>query len=67
VLLLSKRDERGFILKRRIANGKGEGVPLQRLIAFVNRKRWWHVPSRDPEAYRKRGKFLASSYREGEF
>jgi hypothetical protein len=33
----------------------------------VNRKQWWHVPPSDPDAYRKRGKFLASSYREAEF
>ena len=38
-----------------------------KLIAFVNRKDWWHVPPRDPNAYRKRGKFLASSFREAEF
>jgi hypothetical protein len=33
----------------------------------VSRKQWWHVPPSDPDAYRKRGKFLASSYREAEF
>jgi len=33
----------------------------------VNRKQWWHVPPRDPDAFRKRGKFLASSYRGAEF
>ena len=38
-----------------------------RLIKHVNRKRWWHVPPVDPEAYRKRGKFLASSFAEAEF
>ena len=38
-----------------------------RLVAHVNRKGWWHVPPRDPGAYRKRGKFLASSFREAEF
>jgi hypothetical protein len=39
----------------------------KKLIAHVNRKSWWHVPPRDPLAYTKRGKFLASSYREAEF
>jgi len=39
----------------------------QKLIAFVNRKNWWHVPPRDPDAYKKRGKFLASTYKEAEF
>ena len=37
------------------------------LVAHVNRKEWWHVPPRDPNAYGKRGKFLASSFREAEF
>jgi hypothetical protein len=40
---------------------------LRRLISHINRKRWWHVPPRDRSAYRKRGKFFASSFREAEF
>jgi len=40
---------------------------LQRLIRHINRKAWWHVPPMDPRAYEKRGKFLASSFREAEF
>ncbi len=40
---------------------------LERLIAHINRKEWWHVPPREPDAYRKRGKFLASSFRDAEF
>jgi len=47
--------------------GKPDPAQYERLIAFVNRKAWWHVPPRDPNAYRKRGKFLASSFREAEF
>jgi hypothetical protein len=39
----------------------------QKLVAHVNRKKWWHVPPADPDAYQKRGKFLASSFREAEF
>jgi hypothetical protein len=39
----------------------------ERLIAFVNRKNWWHVPPVGPNAYRKGGKFLASSFEEAEF
>lgn len=39
----------------------------EKLVAHVNRKNWWHVPPQDPKAYRKRGKFLASTYREAEF
>jgi hypothetical protein len=42
-------------------------VFYETVIAHVNRKDWWHVPPRDPAAYRKRGKFLASSFREAEF
>jgi hypothetical protein len=40
---------------------------LERLIAHINRKLWWHVPPQDPAAYPKRGKFYASSFREAEF
>ena len=32
------------------------------LIKYIARKQWWHVLPQDPEAYQKRGKFLASSY-----
>jgi hypothetical protein len=39
----------------------------EKMVAHINRKDWWHVPPSDPEAYKKRGKFLASSYREAEF
>lgn len=40
---------------------------LERIVAHVNRKKWWHVPPQDPAAYKKRGKFLASSFNEAEF
>ncbi len=43
------------------------GMSLQELIARINRKDWWHVPPQDPSAYSKRGKFLASTFREAEF
>jgi hypothetical protein len=39
----------------------------QALIAKINRKDWWHVTPGDPRAYDKRGKFYASTFREGEF
>jgi hypothetical protein len=42
-------------------------LSMEKLINHVNRKEWWHVPPQDPAAYRKRGKFLASSFREAEF
>lgn len=40
---------------------------LDKLVAHVNRKQWWHVPPADPDAYSKRGKFFASSFAEAEF
>lgn len=49
------------------ADEKASSIFYDKLIAHVNRKDWWHVPPRDPHAYTKRGKFLASSFREAEF
>lgn len=46
---------------------KCASIFCEKLIAHVNRKKWWHVPPRDHTAYSKRGKFLASSFREAEF
>jgi hypothetical protein len=46
---------------------KMKRVFYQVVVDHVNRKSWWHVPPRDTEAYRKRGKFLASSFSEAEF
>ena len=40
---------------------------VERIILYVNRKRWWHVPPQDPVAYSTRGKFFASSFAEAEF
>jgi len=39
---------------------------IQRLVAHVNRKHWWHCPPQDSKSYRKRGKFFASSFAEAE-
>jgi len=36
------------------------------LIQKINQSDWWHVPPSDPGAYNKRGKFLASTYRQAE-
>lgn len=33
----------------------------------INKSVWWHVPPQNPDAYRKRGKFLASTYKQAEF
>lgn len=38
-----------------------------KLVAHVNRKRWWHSVPVDPNAYQKRGMFLSSSFAECEF
>lgn len=40
---------------------------INRIVAHVNGKAWWHVPPQDPMAYSKRGKFFASSFAEAEF
>jgi len=44
-----------------------ETTPRDKLLARINRKDWWHVPPADPKAYPKRGKFLASTFREAKF
>jgi hypothetical protein len=40
---------------------------VEKLIRRINSKDWWHVPPVDPASYAKRGKFLASTFREAEF
>ncbi len=37
------------------------------LINKINKSEWWHVTPADPDAYSKRGKFLASTYQQAEF
>lgn len=37
------------------------------LIDKINKSEWWHVTPVDPDAYSKRGKFLASTYHQAEF
>lgn len=37
------------------------------LIEKINKSDWWHVPPTDKLAYKKRGKFLASTYHQAEF
>ncbi|MCX6789070.1 MAG: hypothetical protein NTZ42_00455 [Candidatus Gribaldobacteria bacterium] len=37
------------------------------LINKINNSLWWHVSPMDPNAYKKRGKFLASTYKQAEF
>jgi len=39
---------------------------IQRLIAHINKKHWWHCPPQDSKSYKKRGKFFASSFAEAE-
>lgn len=37
------------------------------LIQKINQSLWWHVTPSDPNAYKKRGKFLASTYNQASF
>ncbi len=37
------------------------------LIEKINKSDWWHVVPADPDAYKKRGKFLASTYSQASF
>lgn len=39
----------------------------QVLINKINKSPWWHVTPQDPNAYKKRGKFLASTYNQAAF
>ena len=47
--------------------GPMEKTHRDKLVARINRKGWWHVPPADAKAYEKRGKFLASTFRDAEF
>jgi hypothetical protein len=44
-----------------------EGMEKEILIAKINSAYWWHVPPCDSDAYKKRGKFLASTFAQAEF
>ena len=37
------------------------------LVEKINNSQWWHVTPQDSDAYKKRGKFLSSTYRRAEF
>jgi len=63
-VICSRRNTRIMSVK---VSAKVSKPALARLIAYINRKKWWHVPPQDPHAYEKRGKFLASSFSEAEF
>jgi hypothetical protein len=54
-------------VKNEFLMGKLNTSQYKKVVALISRKAWWHVPPRDPDAYKKRGKFLASSYGEAEF
>lgn len=41
--------------------------PKTILIEKINKSVWWHVTPKDVNAYKKRGKFLASTYKQAEF
>lgn len=46
---------------------KDVGQIKEILVAKINRSEWWHVSPQDPDAYNKRGKFLASTFQQAEF
>lgn len=39
----------------------------QTLISKINKSEWWHVRTRDPHSFEKRGQFLCSTFRDAEF
>jgi len=39
----------------------------QILVDKINKSLWWHVAPSDPNAYKKRGKFLASTFNQAAF
>jgi hypothetical protein len=47
--------------------GKNNYTLKDVLIQKINAGEWWHVTPQDPDAYKKRGKFLASTYLQAEF
>jgi len=48
--------------------GQEKAHPLKNLlIQKINAGKWWHVIPHDLEAYKKRGKFFASTYLQAEF
>ena len=55
------------IKKPRQCVGKKVNVLKDFLIKIINAGEWWHVTPRDSDAYKKRGKFLASTYLQAEF
>ena len=40
---------------------------IELAASLINKRKWWHVPPFDPNAYAKRGKFYSSTFREAEF
>lgn len=37
------------------------------IVKKINASSWWHVAPQDKNSYKKRGKFLASTYKQAEF
>jgi hypothetical protein len=44
-----------------------ESIIRRILIKKVNNSFWWHVTPKDPKAYKKRGKFLTSTFLQASF
>jgi len=55
----------GQLVLRKVSIVKWEYI--EKVIQRINRKDWWQATPVDPSSYSKRGKFLASTYREAEF
>lgn len=46
------------------------GIKMPRILTLaeqINKRNWWHSPPVDKKAYKKRGMFLSSSFKEEEF
>lgn len=47
--------------------GKKNYALKEFLVRKINAGEWWHVAPSDPDAYKKRGKFFASTYSQAEY
>ncbi|MFH1232742.1 MAG: BRO family protein [Patescibacteria group bacterium] len=58
------------IIEKRIQEFETDTMPTtlkKILVDKINQSLWWHVTPSDPDAYKKRGKFLASTYSQAAF
>jgi len=62
-----KANTKKTIEKSKQCIGKNNHTLKDVLIQKINAGDWWHVTPQCPDAYKKRGKFLASTYLQAEF